>query len=140
MMDPLSFEQTRLFSKLCKDIISMDNKISFVSIINKNGRLIESECGSSDIVENLSSNELEMLFIQRTLQTSMMKDLDDKLSRFNIALIQRESFTECVFSFYGGVILVIINSYTENNDIIKQVSELISKIDTFTTNVLLLGR
>lgn len=132
-MNPLSFEQTKPFSQLCKDIISLDDKISLVSIINKNGRLIESECGPNNIIGNLSRNELEMLFMQRTLQTSMIRDLDDKLSRFNIALIQRESFTECVFSFYGGVILVILNSYAENNEIIKKVSELISKIEILTT-------
>lgn len=133
-MGPLSFEQTKPFSQLCKDIISIDNKIAFVSIINKNGRLIESEYSSNDIIENLSSSELEMLFIQRTLQTSMMQDLDYKLSRFNIALIQRESFTECVFSFYGGVILVILNS-TENNEIIKKVSDLICKNATFAATL-----
>lgn len=132
MISPLSFEQTKPFTQLCKDIISVDNKVAFVSIINENGRLIDSEYGSNDIIENLSSNELEMLFMQRTLQISMMRDLDDKLSRFNIALIQRESFTECIFSFYGGVILVILNSYTENNEIIKKVSDLICKIERFT--------
>ncbi len=129
MISPLSFEQTKPFTRLCKDIISIDNKIAFVSIINKNGRLIESEYGSNDIIENLSSNELEMLFMQRTLQISMVQDLDDKLSRFRIALIQRESFTECIFSIYGGLILVILNSYTENNEIIKKISDLICKIE-----------
>lgn len=131
MMDPLSFEQTKPFSKLCKDIILLNDKISFVSIINKNGRLVESECSSDGIIENLSRNELEMLFIQRTLQTSMMRDLDDKLGKFNIALIQRESFTECVFSFYGGVVLVILDSYAENNAIIKRILELLSKTEAF---------
>lgn len=132
-MDPLSFEQTKPFSKLCKDIISLNDKISFVSIINKNGRLVESECSSNGIIENLSRNELEMLFIQRTLQTSMIQDLDDKLGKFNIALIQRESFTECVFSFYGGVILIILNSYGENEAVIRKISELLNKIETFGT-------
>lgn len=135
MMEPLSFEQTKPFSKLCKDIVSIDSKIAFVSIINKNGRLIESECGSSNTIENLSSNELEMLFMQRTLQTSMIRDLDDKLSKFNIALIHRESFTECVFTFYGGVMLVILDSYDENNEIIKRISDLISKIKSFATTL-----
>lgn len=128
MMGPLSFEQTKPFSKLCKDIISLDDRIALVSIINKNGRVIESECSTNKIIENLSHNELEMLFMQRTLQTSMIQDLDDKLGKFNIALIQRESFTEYVFSFYGGVILVILNSHAENN-IVKQVSELLDGIE-----------
>ncbi len=136
MMEPLSFEQTKPFSKLCKDIISTDDKIAFVSIINKNGRLIESECGSSSTIENLSSNELEMLFMQRTLQTSMIRDLDDKLGKFNIALIHRESFTECVFTFYGGVILVILRSCDENNETIRKVSDLIGKIKTYTATLL----
>ena len=130
MMDRLSFEQTKPFSKLCKDIISLDDKVALVSIINKKGRVIESECSENKIIENLSHNELEMLFMQRTLQTSMIQDLDDKLGKFNIAMIQRESFTEYVFSFYGGVILVILNSHAENN-IVNQVSELLNGIDAF---------
>jgi len=135
MMDQISFEQTKPFSKLCKDIISLNDKIALVSIINKNGRLVESEYGSNGVIESLSSNELEMLFMQRTLQTSMIRDLDDKLGKFNIALIQRESFTEYVFSFYGGVILIILNAYAENGEIIKKILELLNKTETFGTTI-----
>ncbi|HSA98746.1 MAG TPA: hypothetical protein VLF17_06675 [Candidatus Nitrosotenuis sp.] len=136
MMDQISFEQTKPFSRLCKDIISLDDKIALVSIINKNGRLVESEYGSNGIIESLSPNELEMLFMQRTLQTSMIRDLDDKLGKFSIALIQRESFTEYVFSFYGGVVLVILNSHAEKDEIIKKILKLLNKTETFGTPVL----
>lgn len=131
MMNPLSFEQTKPFTKMCKDIISLDDKIAFVSILNKNGRLIESECCSDGMIKILSSSELQMLFIQRTLQTSMMKDLDNKLGKFNIAIIHRESFTECVFSFNEGVMLVILKSRTKTNETIKKISKFLEKIETY---------
>lgn len=40
----------------------------------------------------------------------MTKDFDDKIGKFEIAIIEREQYVECLFPFYDGMLFVVFNS------------------------------
>lgn len=106
----LSFEQIKLISEFCRTVLSENSHVLFVCAINKNGRVIDMEKKDNSVLLSLSKHESEIVFMQRILQASMMKDLDDKLGKLRFASIEREYFTECLFPFNDGAILVFFDS------------------------------
>jgi hypothetical protein len=57
--------------------------------------------------------------MQRILQASMMKDLDEKLGKLRFATIEREYFTEYLFPFHDGAILVFFDSSDTRNSAVE---------------------
>lgn len=106
----LSFEQIKMVSQFCKDVISDNPNVVFICAINKNGRIIDMEKKNDSILSLLSKHESEILFMQRILQISMMRDLDEKLGKLGMAIMEREYFTECLFPFHDGAVLVLFDS------------------------------
>jgi hypothetical protein len=128
MLGILSFEQIRLVSEFCRDVISQNKHVMFVCALNKNGRVIDMEKKDDSVLSTLSKHESEIVFMQRILQASMMKDLDEKLGKLRFATIEREYFTEYLFPFHDGAILVFFDS-ADTRDFAVEISSLIKKLD-----------
>lgn len=110
MLGILSFDQIKMVSEFCKNILLQNENAILACAINKNGRIIDMEKRNDSILETLSKHESEIVFMQRILQVSMMRDLDEKLGKLSLAIIERESYSECLIPFYDGTILVFFNS------------------------------
>lgn len=110
MLGILSFEQIKIISGFCKSVIAQDEHVLFICAINKNGRIIDMEKRDDYILSALSKHESEIVFMQRILQVSMMRDLDEKLGKLNIAILERQYFTECLIPFYDGAVLAFFDS------------------------------
>ncbi|NDB33574.1 MAG: hypothetical protein EB167_05330 [Nitrososphaeria archaeon] len=110
MLGILSLEQIKIVSNFCTSVISENEHVLLVCAINKNGRIIDSAKRNDSILSTLSKHESEIAFMQRILQISMMRDLDDKLGELSFATIHRQNFTECLFPFQDAVILVLFDT------------------------------
>jgi hypothetical protein len=108
-MLPLKFNDTLKFSNFCAEILELDQNIMLVAIINERGRILDLKTKSC-LLPFLDERDLEMLFMQRTLQTKMIKESDDKLGIFNFTLTKREKFYEFTTQFGEMMMLAIINS------------------------------
>jgi hypothetical protein len=83
VLGALSFEQSKLVSKFCKDVLLLDDQVVFVSVISRHGRQIDSVSRGDSPFNDLTKHELEQVYMQRMLQTQMIKDFDDKLSKIS---------------------------------------------------------
>ena len=54
----------------------------------------------------MSKPEIEMFFMQRSLQTSLSKEFDDIVSPLNFITVHRETLIELIFPYSEGYILV----------------------------------
>jgi hypothetical protein len=129
VLDPLSFEQSKLVSKFCKDVLLLDDQVVFVSVISRHGRQIDSVARGDSSFNDLTKHELEQVYLQRMLQTQMIKDFDDKLSKLSVAILERESCIEGIFPFYDGVLLVVFNSHPQILDSVKKTSKSINEFN-----------
>ena len=102
-----SLERSLAISHLIKEIISSNEHIHFVSSINKNGRVTEYELGNDRIITNMTKQEKEMLFMQRTLQNSLAKEFDDIIGPLDCITLQRETLLEFIFPYSEGLIFVL---------------------------------
>ena len=76
----------------------------------------------------LDEKDLEMLFMQRTLQTTMITESDDKLGVFVCTITKREKFFEYTMKFGEEILLMIIDSVSSLSDIIHVIDELNQKL------------
>lgn len=125
-MAPLSLEQSLEISKLCQVIISLDTRIQVVSIVNKNGRILNTKLRNDSTTTNLSSQEIEMLYMQRVLQMSMSKEHDSKLSALNYTISYRDFMLELIFPLLNGIIFIGVDSEIYIQKLIKQILEAIN--------------
>ncbi|MDH3313532.1 MAG: hypothetical protein OEM28_10365 [Nitrosopumilus sp.] len=115
-------------SELCKIICLINKDINLVAIVNKNGRIIDSKFNNNENLNHISVQELEMISMQRTLQTTMIKEFDNKLSFFRNTVTLRKSLVEFVYPLDDEILLVISKADID----IKQVSDkLFSLISSF---------
>jgi len=124
-MTPLSLEQSLEISKLCQIIISLDPRIHVVSVVNKNGRILNTKLRNDSTTTNLTSQEIEMLYMQRVLQTSMSKELDAKLSALNYTISYRDFMLELIFPLLNGIIFIGVDSEIHIQKLIKEISDVI---------------
>jgi hypothetical protein len=101
-----NFEQTSAISQLCKEILASNENIYFVSSINKNGKVIELEFRNDRIISNMTKQQREMFFMQRTLQTSLTMEFDGIIGPLNFITLHRETFLELLFPYSQGIIFV----------------------------------
>jgi len=119
-MLPLSLEQSLHVSKLCKNMLLVDKSIICISVVNKRGRIIESEFRAGGLLWDLSDMELEMLYMQRALQTSMIKELDGKHGCWNCTVTERDFVTEVLLPFCDGLIFVMLESGPVSRDLVAK--------------------
>ncbi|GKS67428.1 hypothetical protein YTPLAS73_09750 [Nitrosarchaeum sp.] len=123
-------------SELCDAIHLMSKDVDLVAIINKNGRIVESKFGKDTALSCLSENQLEMIAMQRSLQTSMIKEFDQSLSSFHQTVTIRESHVEFVCNLDEEVLLVISNANVDVKQFSTNMSSLVSEFQTPISNVI----
>lgn len=102
-----NIERNMAISNLCKQILKSNEQIQFVGALNKRGKIVESELHDDRIISNMTKQESEMLFMQRTLQITLGMELDDAIGPLNSITLQRETLYEMIFPFSEGTIFVI---------------------------------
>ena len=102
-----NFERNISISRLCDEILASNEHIYFVSSVTKNGRVVESKFRNDGIISNMSRQEIEMFFMQRTLQASLSREFDDLISPLDFITIQRETLLEFIFPYSEGNILTV---------------------------------
>jgi hypothetical protein len=125
LMHTTNLERNLELTRLCQDILASNDRIYFVSTINKNGKHTESKFRNERIIKNLTLQEIEMLYMQRTLQSSLNKEFDDILGPLDFITIQRETLLEFVFPFSNGVVLVMADLDVVSRYLAKTISFLI---------------
>ena len=111
-------------AKVCNEIISITSGIHFVSVIDKNGRMIYTKLSDDSNSKNLTQQELEMLYMQRVLQTCMNKELDKKLGSLSYTISGRDSMLEFIFPVNNEIIFIATNNDLCIKDTVKQILEL----------------
>lgn len=112
-------------SNLCKKILSTEQGTLQVSFINRNGRMVETTLDSSQESSGLTKQESEILSMQCTLQLSMNKEFDEKLTRVRYTIIKRESTSDFIFPMFDGVIFVVIDNAVNIQAVGNMISDLI---------------
>jgi hypothetical protein len=125
-MKTTSLEQSLEISNVCQDILSISPEIHFSCYINRNGRIVESKFRDDGLITDLSSQELEMRYMQCKLQSTMNKEFEDKIGRLDYTLICRESTLELIFPFFDGIIFIVANKNLLFSDIYKKISNLLT--------------
>jgi hypothetical protein len=77
-----------------------------------------------------------MIAMQRSLQTTMMKEFDQNLSLFHQTIAMRESYVEFVCNLDEEVLLVISNVNVDVKQFSTNVSSLVSGFHAPTSNVM----
>ena len=129
LMSSPNLERSLGISRLCQSLVSLNNQVQFASVINKNGRMLDSKLRDESTITKLSSKEFEMLFMQLTLQTSMNKEHDNKLGIQNYTIIDREYAYEMIFPFYDGITIVITDTNIELSDLARKISKIIKEFE-----------
>jgi hypothetical protein len=124
-MLPLKFDDALRYSDFCCRLIEFNSNIVLAAIINKRGRILEIQ--RKVAFSCLGDKELEMLFMQRTLQTTMIKESDDKLGTFAYTLTKREKFYEYTMQLDEGILLMIIDSVSSLTEIVSIIDEINQK-------------
>ena len=123
-------------SELCNAVFLMNKDVDLVAIINKNGRVVESKFAKDTDLSRLSDSQLEMIAMQRSLQTTMMKEFDQNLSSFHQTIAMRESHVEFVCNLDEEVLLVISNVNIDIKQFSTNLSSLVSGFHVPTSNVM----
>ena len=125
-MKTTSLEQSLRISNMCQDILSIYPKIYFSCYINRNGRIVESKLCDDGLITDLTSQELEMKYMQCKLQSSMNKEFEDKLGHLDYTLICRKSTYEFIFPFHEGAIFVIVDKEIPIQSIDKKILHMLN--------------
>ena len=120
-MPPLRFDDMLRFSTFCRKLLESNLNIILVAIVNKRGRVIELKT-KDGFSSQFGDKDLEMFFMQRALQATMIRDSDCKLGVFNYTITKRENMFEYIAQLDDGLLLVLIDS-------IQSFSELVSAVD-----------
>jgi len=102
-----NFDQNMAISRLCKEILLTQANVYSVLSLNKNGRVIESQFTHDRILSKMNKSEIEMICMQRTLQTSLGMEFDELIGPLNCITIERETMFEFLFPYSEGVIFVM---------------------------------
>ena len=133
-MIPSSFEQNLAISRLCSEILASNEHITFVSSINRNGRVIELKVKNDRVIPTLSKQETEMLFMQRTLQTSLCMEFDDLIGPLDCIILQRETLFEFLFPYSEGLFFVMSDLDIIPNYLGKRITLMLRDFEWRTKN------
>ena len=128
-MDSSNLEQNSAISRLCKDILSSNECIFFVSSLNNHGRVIESQFRNDRIFKKMTPQETEMFFMQRTLQTSLSREFDDLIGPLDFITVQRETFLEFIFPYSEGLLLIVAELDVIHRFLAKKISFIIQDFE-----------
>ena len=128
-MSPQNLERSLECNSFCKSIQEASKHVHLVSLINKSGRVIETKLRDDSLISSLDHKDFEMLFMQRTLQTSMIREHNDRLGMFNYTITIREPLSEIILPFYDGIILVIVDSNIKMKNFTQKLSKLVYEFE-----------
>jgi hypothetical protein len=128
-MQTPDLERSLELTRLCQDILVSNDRIYFVTVINKNGRPTESKFRNERIITKFKSQEIEMLYMQRTLQSSLTKEFDDLLGPLDFITIQRETLLEFLFPLSNGIVLVMADLDVVSRYLAKTISFIIKDFE-----------
>jgi len=124
----LDIQRSLKMSELCEKVLFVDDSVIFVAAINKIGRMIASKLRDDSIIKNLTKEELEMLFMQYRLQSSMMTDFESKLSPFQYAVIKRQHIATFVVPYYDGMIFLLSQPYVVASSLARKIFKVLNEI------------
>lgn len=124
-----NLERNQAILRLCQDVLASDERIFFVSSLNKNGKSTEFRFRNDRIITKMSKQEVAMFFMQRSLQTSLSKEFDDLIGPLNYICVQRETLLEFIFPYAEGQILVLCDLDVVPNYVAKKISFLLRDFD-----------
>ncbi|MCE9652752.1 MAG: hypothetical protein K8Q89_06835 [Nitrosarchaeum sp.] len=124
-MHNTDLEHNLELTRLCQDILASNDRIYFVSTVNRNGKSTESKFRNDRIIKNMTLQEIEMLYMQRVLQSFLNKEFDDVLGSLDFITVQRETLLEFIFPFSDGIVLVIADLDVISRYLAKTISFLI---------------
>jgi len=133
LMTLQNLEQGLKILKMCQDILSIHTKTRCSSFINKNGRITESRFRDDGNRILLTDQELETLYMQCKLQSSINEEFEDKLGNLNYTLVCRESTLDFIFPFYDGVIFVSMDKDVSIYNIGEKILKLIARFQSKST-------
>jgi hypothetical protein len=135
-MSPLTLERSQKIVKICQGILSRERHVHSVSVLSRNGRVIESRFRDDSTVAGLSRRDLEMLYMQRVLQGSMSREFDDRLGALRFTVRYREGLIEVAVPFHGGLILVLGDEHLQVSSAAGHVSEIVAALGSWNRNEL----
>ena len=102
-----SLERSKAIIRLCDEILTSNDNLFFVAYLNKNGKVIDSKLRNDSTITKMTRQEIEMLFMQRSLQISLGIEFDDLIGPLDSIIIQRKTILEYIFPYSEGTILVM---------------------------------
>lgn len=124
-----NLERNSAITRLCKEILASDERIYFVTSLNKNGKAIEPQFRNDRIFSKMNRQETEMFFMQRTLQTSLSMEFNDLIGHLDFIILQRETLLEFIFPYSQGSIFVLSDLDVISRYIAKKITFILRDFD-----------
>jgi hypothetical protein len=123
----LDSKTNMLSSELCKSVIAMNNHIEFVAIIDKRGRIRESQ-GRSSAIKKLTSTSKEIFFMENALVYRMRKDFDESLGELRFTYVERARRGLFYFPMADQLLLVsFLRIHVNSLTLARSITQLVSK-------------
>jgi hypothetical protein len=124
-----------LSSELCRSIIAMDKRISFVAIIDESGRVKESQ-GNNAIIKKLLGTRKEMFFMENALIHRMRKDFNVDLGEVKFTYVERTRRSVFYFPMENQVLLVsFLRAHVNSLMLARSITRLVYKYEKKLKNM-----
>ena len=125
----LTSQQNMTLSTLCDSILNCNKKICFTSVINENGRLLESK-DRHGVTGCLPIERKEAFFMEYALRQRMRSEFNNDFGSVKYTCAEREK--EVLFSFplYDFLVLVTCSTGVNHVSISRKVISLIDECKT----------
>jgi hypothetical protein len=134
----LNSELNILSDKLCKSIMTMNNHISFVAIIDQKGRIEESQ-GRDCIIEKLPDTRKEVFFMENALIHRMRKEFYQDFGKVRFTYLEMSRNGLFSFPIDNEKLLLVyflrihVNSPMLANRITRQIRKYVKKLEDLPT-------
>ncbi|MBI2642958.1 MAG: hypothetical protein HYW92_01395 [Nitrosarchaeum sp.] len=112
------------YKKICKSVLSLDQKIRFAGVINERGRLVAGGM-KENVVPLENEKDDEMMFMELALRVKMRKEFDKQLGRVNFALASRERALAISFLINDDILYVVSEPDADYGMLPKKILQII---------------
>ena len=123
-----TIQKSSEIEKLCSSILLVNKNIQSVSVINKNGRLIENM--TIEPTDIIPYKENEMLLMQCALTISMGRDFDEYFGQIGYTFVARKNLSMFSFPVNDKVILVTSKANISPITIARKIMSVINENNT----------